>query len=308
MHTIYENFVLANKITDILTTAVDLSNYMTIDQELAENAGMKKTINVYTATGNVQDLAMGYGNTDDIEVGFVGTDYTVGTTQGRFKYYDEQEMTDPMVVDVGLDGLAKQMVNDFTAKAIAEYDKASIGTIPTKWDFDAVVDAIAKLNLEDETGLFLLISPKNQAAFRKELKDDLKYVEGFVRVGYIGTVCGVPVIVSKAVPEDVAYLATKDAVTLFIKKDTEIEQERDANVRENKIYARKVALVALTDATKLVKMDKRAFEEVAAATLATDNYNPKTEGLYEITAGGVYAPTKDTAVVANKKYYTAPAD
>lgn len=306
-HTIYENFVLENKINDILTTQVDLSNYMTIDNSLTEDAGMKKVINRYTASGNVQDLAMGYGNTEDITVSFTPEEYTVGTTQGRFQYYDEQEMTDPMVVDVGLDGLAKTMVNDFTTKAIAEYNKATLGTIPQYWNFDAVVDAIAKLNLEDETGLFLLISPKNQANFRINLKDDLKYVEGFVRVGYIGSVCGVPVIVSKAVPEDIAYLATKDAITLFVKKSTEIEQERDANVRNNKVYARKVAVVALTDATKLVKLDKRAFEEVSAETLATASYNPKTNGLYEITAGGVYALTNDTAVVANKKYYTAPA-
>ena len=110
------------------------------------------------------------------------------------------------------------------------------------------------MNLEDETGLFLLISPADQANFRKALKDDLKYVEGFVRTGYIGSVCGVPVIVSKAVAKGKGYLATKDAITLFIKKDTEIEQERDANHRENSVFVRKVALVALTDATKLVKI------------------------------------------------------
>lgn len=253
-HTIYQNFILANKVSDILTTQVDLNTYMTVDTELAENAGMKKVINTYTATGNVQNLAMGEGNTADIEVSFTPTEYTVGTTQGRFKYYDEQEMADPMVVDAGLDGIAKTMVNDFTTKAIAEYEKATLTLAGTAWTFDTVVDAIAKMNLEDETGLFLLISPADQANFRKALKDDLKYVEGFVRTGYIGSVCGVPVIVSKAVAKGKGYLATKDAITLFIKKDTEIEQERDANTRENRVFVRKVALVALTDATKLVKI------------------------------------------------------
>ena len=153
-----------------------------------------------------------------------------------------------------LKAFAKTMVNDFTAKAIAEYEKATLTLAGTGWTFDTVVDAIAKMNLEDETGLFLLISPADQANFRKALKDDLKYVEGFVRTGYIGSVCGVPVIVSKAVAKGKGYLATKDAVTLFIKKDTEIEQERDANHRENSVFVRKVALVALTDATKLVKI------------------------------------------------------
>ena len=253
-HTIYQNFILANKVSDILTTQVDLNTYMTVDTELTENAGMKKVINTYTATGNVENLAMGEGNTADIEVSFTPTEYTVGTTQGRFKYYDEQEMTDPMVVDAGLDGIAKTMVNDFTTKAIAECEKATLTLAGTAWTFDTVVDAIAKMNLEDETGLFLLISPADQANFRKALKDDLKYVEGFVRTGYIGSVCGVPVIVSKAVAKGKGYLATKDAITLFIKKDTEIEQERDANIRENRVFVRKVALVALTDATKLVKI------------------------------------------------------
>lgn len=253
-HTIYENFVLENKIEDILTTAVDLQSYMTIDNSLTQEPGMKKIVHTYTATGDVEDLAMGEGNSQDIEVSFTSTEYEVGVTQGRFQYFDEQEMTDPMVVDTGLDGVAKKMVNDFTEKAIAEYEKATLKADAAAWSFDAVVDAIAKMNLEDETGLFLLISPADKAAFRKALKDDLSYSEAYVRTGYIGTVAGVPVIVSKAVPAKKGYLATKDAVTLFVKKGAEIEQERDANVRNNKVFARKVAVVALTDATKAVKI------------------------------------------------------
>ena len=253
-HKVYENFVLENKIEDILITAVDLQGYMTVDTTLTSEPGMKKVINTYTATGNVEDLAMGEGNSQDIEVGFTSSEYEVGVTQGRFQYYDEQEMTDPMVVDTGLQGLAQNMVNDFTVKAIAEYEKATLVENATAWSFDVVADAIAKLNVEDEAGLFLLISPEDKAAFRKALKDDLKYSEGYVRTGYIGTVCGVPVIVSKAVGAGKGYLAAKDAVTLFIKKGAEIEQERDANVRNNKVFARKVAVVALTNATKLVKI------------------------------------------------------
>jgi hypothetical protein len=253
-HKVYENFVLENKIEDILTTAVDLQGYMTVDTSLTTEPGMTKIIHTYTATGNVEDLAMGEGNSEDIEVSFTSAEYEVGVTQGRFQYFDEQEMQDPMVVDTGLEGVAKKMVNDFTAKAIAEYEKATLIEEANAWSFDVVADSIAKLNVEDETGLFLLISPADKAAFRKALKDDLKYSEGYVRTGYIGTVCGVPVIVSKAVAAGKAYLATKDAVTLFIKKGSEIEQERDADKRNNKVFARKVAVVALTNATKLVKI------------------------------------------------------
>ena len=48
------------------------------------------------------------------------------TYQGYFHYFDEQAMTDPMVVDAGLDGSAKTMVNKFVAKAIEEFEKATL--------------------------------------------------------------------------------------------------------------------------------------------------------------------------------------
>lgn len=253
-HQVYENVVLSNKVNDILTTQIDLNAYMTIDTSLTENAGMKKIVNTYTASGEVEELAMGEGNSTEIEVSFVPNEYEVKTYQGKFAFYDEQEMTDPMIVEVGLDGSAKTMINTFTEKAIDEFEKATLEVPTAAWSFNTVVDAIAKMNLESEEGLFLLISPADQADVRKALKDDLKYSEGFVRTGYIGSVCGVPVIVSKAVPASKGYLATKEAVSVFIKKDTETEYERNADIRKNSYWVRKVAVVALTDATKVVKI------------------------------------------------------
>ena len=253
-HKVYENVVLSNKLNDILTTQVDLNQYMTIDTSLTENAGMKKVVNTYTSTGAVEELGMGEGNTGEIEVSFTPVEYEVKTYQGKFSFYDEQEMQDPMIVDTGLEHSGDTMVNTFTALAIAEMEKATLVQEATAWSFDTVVDAIAKMNLENEEGLFLLISPADKAAFRKALKDDLSYSEGFVRTGYIGSVAGVPVVVSKAVAAGKGYLATKDAVTVFIKKDSETEYERDADTRHNAYWVRKVGVVALTDATKIVKV------------------------------------------------------
>ena len=256
-HTIYQNFVLENKLEDLLVTHIDMNQFATQDTSLVEEAGMTKKINQYTSTGNVEDLAMGAGNTQEIEVSFTQVPYTVGVTQGRFAYYDEQEMTDPMVVDAGLYGLATRMTNDLTAKIIAELDKATLtyDASATGLTFDAIVDAIAKFPHEDaEDGLFLLINRADLAGLRKNLKDELKYVEAFARTGYIGSVCGVPVYVSDAVPAKKAFLATKEAVTVFTKKGSETEQERDANIRKNTVYARKVMLVALTDATRVVEI------------------------------------------------------
>lgn len=256
-NTVYQNTVLENKYTSVLTTKLDLQNYMTVDDSLMQDAGMIKKIITKTVTGSVEDLAQGAGNSANVEVTTVTNDYTVGVTQGRFQYFDEEAMADPAVVDAGLEGLAEMMINSFTAKAAAEWKKATLKqTYTTNIDFDTVVDAIAKLNLEDESQLFMLISPNMVASFRKALKDDLKYSSDFVRTGYIGSVVGVPVYVSKAIEDGSAVIATKEAVKLFLKKNTEMEQERDMNIRQNTVYARKTALVSLVDATKVVYISK----------------------------------------------------
>lgn len=257
-HTLYENKVLENKIESLLTTAIDMNSYMTIDNSLTQTAGMKKAVNVYTATGNVEDVAEGQGNSGDISVSFTTKEYEVKTTQGKFSYFDEQEMKDPMVVEVGLKAIAEKMTNDLTAKAIAELGKATKTATyaATGITFDNIVDAIATLNVEDESGLFLLVNVGDKAGLRKSLGEELKYSEGFARTGYIGSVCGVPVIVSKAVPASTAFLATKEAITCFVKKGSEVEQERTADIRKNDVIARKVMVVALTDANKVVKLTK----------------------------------------------------
>lgn len=251
-HTIYENSVLSNKLSEVLKSKVDLNPYMTHDNSLAQSAGMKKIINVYKSTGDVEALGMGEGNSGEITVSFEPKEYDVMTYQGKFSYFDEQEMQDPMVVDAGIDGAAKQMVNKFNDLAIAEFGKATLTVPATALDFDAVVDAQAKLG--ETAAEFMLISPNSLAAFRKNLKQYLSYSEGFVRSGYVGSVNGIPVVTSAIVPDTEAYVGTKEAVTVFIKKDTEVEQERDADVRRNDYWVRKYAVVALTDATKAVKI------------------------------------------------------
>ena len=298
-HVIYDNFVLENKIEDMLSTHMALNQFCSVDNSLTANAGMTKKIHKYIADGQVDEVSMGQGNTHDITVSFVEEEYVVGTTQGKFAYYDEQEMTDPMVVDTGLAGMSAKMTNDLTTKIVAEFDKATKISIPSAIGFDAIVDAIALYPYEEQDGLFLLMGFKSLATFRKALGDNLKYVEDFVRTGYIGSVCGVPVYVTKAIADNTIYLADRKAVTLFYKKGSEVEQKRDPDVRLNEIFARKVMLVALTDATRLIKIDKdltATKETVVAGTTDVSAFYEKDGDNYTLTA--------DTVAVANKDYYS----
>ena len=305
--TIYNNTVLENKYNSVLTTKLNLQNYLTVDNDLQQEAGMVKRIITKTVSGSVEDLSQGNGNSSTVEVGTSYADYTVGVTQGRFVYYDEEAMADGALVDAGITGIGEKMVNDFVSKAVAEWRKATLQQGYSSISFDTVVDAIAKLNLEDESSLFMLISPNMVASFRKAVKDELKYSEAFTRTGYLGSLVGVPCYVSKAIPNGEAIVANKEAVRLFIKKDTEIEQERDANTRKNTIYARKAALVALVDATKVCRI---AANPTTSATITTYTKNAKTVAgaattgaTVEVYINGVY---DGSATAASSAYsYTA---
>lgn len=250
----YENFVLESKVEDMYNTHIAMNEYLTVDDDLTAAAGDKKIINVYTAEGDVEDVTQGNGNTGDITATFEPEEYKVGKTQGRGVYYDEEVDKDPKVVDVILEGMAAKMANDHTTKVIAEFAKSRKWNIYTTLGFDAFADSIAKLNLEEEEALFALIHPGSLAEFRKNVKENLSYTEGFVRTGYVGHCCGVPITVSKAVPNGTVYIATRKAVTLFNKRGMEIESDRDADKRKNILFNRKTCVVALTNATKLVKL------------------------------------------------------
>ena len=255
-HKIYDNFFLSNEVEDQYNSHLDLQTFCNVDNTLVGTPGMKRKINVYTATNGTEKLGMGEGNSKSIEVSYAEKEYEVLMAQNRFKYYDEQEMTDPMLVPVGTRHMGTDMFNTVNADIFAEFRKATLAHPASAFDFAAFVDAQALLNLENLEGvsIFGFVCPADMAKIRKALKDDLKYVEAYAKNGYVGTVGGVNLYTKKDAVAGEIIIATRDAVTLFNKKGVEIEQERDADIRENSIWSRKYYLAALTDATKAVKI------------------------------------------------------
>lgn len=259
-NTIYENFVLANEIEDQFNSHLDLMRFCTIDNTLSGVAGMKKKIHVYSATAGTEKLGMGEGNTKSIEVTYAPVEYEILLAQNRFEYFDEEAMTDPLVVTTGVRHMATDMFNTVNADIFAEFNKATLAHTASTPDFACFVDAAAKLNAENLEGmeLFAFVNPADVAKVRKALKEDLKYVEAFARSGYVGTVAGWNLYTKKDAVAGTIVGGTKEAVTLFNKRGTEVEQpprsSEDANIRKNTVISRKCYLAALTDATKAVKI------------------------------------------------------
>ncbi len=256
-NTVFENKVIEAKATELLTTAVNARNLMTIDDELTETAGMTKTINVYTYEGTAEELAAGAKNTNRGKISYEGKDYTVKRVQQVFDYLDDDFMKDNTIVDNMLKGANQVMVNKMTADFITEVGKASLAHEAEAFGYDAIVDGIAKLNLEDETNVFVVIPN----AWKAELRKDPDYVAArmgeVVYTGQVGTVCGIPVIATRAL-EDAAYVMTREAVKLFMKKDVEVEQDRDKEAKKNTVILSTYYICALADATKACKITKNA--------------------------------------------------
>lgn len=253
---VYENFFLSNTVEDQFNSHLDLQAFCTVDNSLVGTAGMKRVINTYRATDGTEKLTIGNGNTKSIEVSYTPVEYEIALAQNRFKWYDEHAMTDPMLVPVGMKHAGTDMFNTVQADIYGEFAKTGIEVEATAFTFDAFVDAVSALDLENDESVekFAFVCPKDKGKIRKALKDDLVYVEAYVRTGYIGTVAGVNLYTKADAKEGEIIVATKGAVTIFAKTGVEMEQERDANVRENTAYSRKYYVVALTDESKAVKI------------------------------------------------------
>ena len=262
MNTVYANKVIEAKAKDLLTTTVNTRNLMTVDTALTQTPGMTKTINVYTYAGTAEALDVGVGSTTSArgKITYAGTDYTVKMVQQAFDYYDEDFMKDNTIVDNMLKGANQVMVNKMVADFVAEAAKATVTSEFANGaglSYEAIVDAISALNIEDESQLFVVIPNAWKADLRKD--DDYKTARmgEVVYNGQVGTICGIPVIATKALT-DAAYVMTKEAITLFMKSDVEVEQARDADTRKNSVYLRTAYIVALTDATKICEITEAA--------------------------------------------------
>lgn len=254
-NTVYANKVIEAKAKDLLTTALNTRSLMTIDNSLTSNAGMTKTINVYTYSGEAEELSAGVGNTAGKRgsISYVGTDYTVKMVQQAFDYLDEDFMKDNTIVDNMLKGANQVMVNKMTADFITECGNATLSQTFAKGatiSYDVIVDAISKLNLEDESGIYIVIPNAWKAALRKDADYKSARMGEVVYNGQVGTIAGIPVIATKALTTK-AYVMTNEAVKLFMKKDVEVEQDRDADKRKNSVYLRTAYICALVDATKI---------------------------------------------------------
>lgn len=248
----YDNEVLENQIKSVLDTKLDINRFMTPDYSLEGTDGLKVVIHTYKGAGDAEDLARGEGNSEFITSAYESKEYVINRTQAQTRYYDIDAYNDSKLIESQLQTLAESMVNNWTRKAVGEMMKSENVIACTNYDLADFADAISFYanQYEDQSGLFFLASMDMVPVLRKSLGAYLMYTEDYIRSGALGSILGVPVFTSKAVPANTIIMATREAVTAFQKTGVQVESDHDIDTKENRVVASRYAVIALTDETR----------------------------------------------------------
>lgn len=262
--------VMAPMISAKLNEAIVATPFAKIDTTLVGEPGSTITIPKYEYIGAATDLAEGE-TADKTKLGTTSANYTVK------KAVKQVELTDEAV----LSGYGNPVgeTNSQLAKAIAEKVdndvmaalKGAQLTYTASGDisYDNIVNAIDSLNEEENVEKVMFIHPKQVSTLRKD--DDFisndKYNNNVIMRGEIGMVANTRIVVSKkAVNDAKTYFLnpivelrpesqTGDesaAVTIFMKRNVNLETQRELGNYTTLIGADEHYVVGLTDESKVV--------------------------------------------------------
>lgn len=266
---------MSHEIEDEYLSHLDLNGFCTIDNNLQGVAGDIRTINVYGASGEAEDVAEGAGNDESIATTLTSTEYQIKCAQAWFRYSDEALMRDPIAVQTGTTHLGTALFNKVNDDIFTAMNTATLTATATSPDFNAFVDAVSTLTIKDGAGetamdaqqrfipsVFALLSKTDIAKARKAMKDQIEYSPQYAWTpGYVGSVAGVNLYYKQDATAGTILVGTRDAVTVFNKTGVNYEVAArsggttgTANLRYNDIYVRKYYIAALTDATQMCKL------------------------------------------------------
>jgi N4-gp56 family major capsid protein len=264
--------VMADMISAKIESKIVVAPFAKIDKTLVGVPGDTITVPQYAYIGDAVDVAEGIA-AETVKLA------TSTTTVKVKKAMKAVELTDEAVLSGYGNPVAE--TNNQIAKAIAsKVDVDAMDALQTaqltydgsatKISYEGIVDAIDVFDEEVNTEKVIFVHPKQVTVLRKDanfISAD-KYPGNVVMKGEIGMICNCRVVPSKKVPLDEGsanYLnpivklnhdsETEDetaAITIYLKRDTNVETDRVSLARKTDISADKHYAAALSDTSKVV--------------------------------------------------------
>lgn len=251
--------VMAEMIAHELPNKVKVLPLAKVDTTLAGRAGNTITVPRYEYIGDATEVAEGA----EIDL----TTVVTSTKQATIvKVAKAIELTDEAVLGGYGDpvGNAQAQLRDSIANAIdvecvrAYKEEAKLTYTYTTFGYDAIVEAVDVFGEEDNEEKYILVSPKHVTALRKDANftDKTKYGNDVMVNGEIGMIANCRVVVTGKLDENTAIIAKAGALTVFMKRDVEVEADRDILKKTTVISADAHVVACVTDETGVVKMTK----------------------------------------------------
>ena len=274
--------VMADMISAKVEAKVIISKIAKVDTTLQGQPGNEVTVPQYKYIGDAEDVAEGVAmGTAKLETG--STKFTIKKAGKGVSITDEAILSgygDPVgeankqlatAIANKIDNDVVEVINKEYAVGTAEDGVKLIYDGSAKViSYAGVVDAEDLFNEETSSDKIMYVHPKQMTQLRKDadfISAD-KYDGNVMTSGEVGKIGTCRVVRSKKVKlnsEGTAYLnpivkLTNDAeteedapaVTIYLKRDTQVERERKADAGVTNIFTNKHYGVALTNTTKVV--------------------------------------------------------
>ena len=262
--------VMAPMISAKIEKAIVATPFAKIDTTLAGKPGSTITVPKYQYIGDAEDLAEG-ATADKTLLTTTSAEYTVK------KAVKQVELTDEAVLSgygnpVGETNsqLAKSIASKVDNDVMEALKGAQLQkTFDSAISYNNIVDAIDVLNEEENVEKVMFIHPKQVSGLRKDanfISND-KYPNNVIMKGEIGMIANTRIVASKKARNEAGTYflnpivelkpesQTGDeiaAVTIFLKRDTNVETQRELGNYTTLIGADKHYVAALTDESKVV--------------------------------------------------------
>ncbi|MDR1663934.1 MAG: N4-gp56 family major capsid protein [Clostridiales bacterium] len=134
---------------------------------------------------------------------------------------------------------------------------ATIAAAPAYEDVIDALDMLIKDNEEQGVAVFLLVNHNTAKTIRKSpqfIDRNSMLADTVLTSGVVGAVGGCSVVISNKLTDTEAYILTPQCMTAFIKRDINVEQERQMLYKRTVIGADAHYVVAIEDYDKVVAL------------------------------------------------------
>ena len=262
--------VMADMISAKIENAIVVTPFAKVDNTLAGQPGSTITVPRYNYIGDAVDVAEGA----EVEAALLTAEAVEYTIKKAAKGVD---ITDEAILSAHGNPVGEatsQLAMSIRGKVEGDCISALLESENTHdagaaISYAGIVDAIDKFNEELNTEKVMFINPHQVSTLRKDpdfISTD-KYNNQVMMRGEIGMVANTRIVPSRRVviDEEVGYKCpivsleadtrTEDdvpAITIYTKRETNVETERDTHHKKTFISADKHYVAALTNASKVV--------------------------------------------------------